>query len=80
MINLTDQEKYRIQKLVLKYCPRVTDEEAEQWGLFTTPEADDVRVFHHDVAYIKMAMEIIKDAAETGFDAMDGQEYARKYV
>lgn len=75
---LSDEQKFTIQKIVLLHCPRVTDRHAKQFGMFTTPEADaEIAAFHADVPYLKMAIEIIKAAAEGGFDAAKGQTHAR---
>lgn len=76
---LTEEQKYKIEKTVLRYCPRVTDRSAKEFGLFVTPEAPDtaVAVYYRENAYLKMAIEIIKAAAQDGFDAVDGQKFAR---
>lgn len=76
---LTGEQKYKIERIVLRYCPRVTNRSANEFGLFVTPEAPDiaVAVFYRQNAYLKMAIEIIKAAAQDRFDAADGQKFAR---
>ncbi|WPT17523.1 hypothetical protein PSENEW3_00005526 [Picochlorum sp. SENEW3] len=68
-----------IKKLFFAYCPRVTDRSAKEFGLFATPETRDiaVAVYYRENAYLKMAIEIIKAAAQDRYAAADGQEFAR---
>jgi hypothetical protein len=76
---LSEEQKYIIKHIVREYCPRVTEEASKCWGMFTTPEAKgDVASSYEQIPYVKMAIEIIKEAKkEPVFCHIKGQTYAK---
>lgn len=79
---LSEEQKYIIKHIVREYCPRVTEEASKCWGMFTTPEAKgDVASSYEQIPYVKMGIEIIKEAKkEPVFCHIKGQTYAKGYV
>lgn len=79
---LNEEQKCQIAETVRVYCPRVTSQTSDCWGMFATPEANgEVTSFYDPIPYLKMIIEIIKySRIDCGFCHKEGQRYANRCV